>query len=445
VLLLAAAACLVGGSCGHPGTPPPVILIVVDTLRADHLGAYGYPRDTSPEIDAWASSGRLYEQAIATSPWTAPTFGSLFTGTLPARHGVARQLRPDGTSRVGRLDRGLPTLAERLRQAGYATAALVNNPWLGPEWELNRGFGLYDQRGTDNADPPLADGVVDRALAWLDERPEGAFFLVVHLFDPHAPYDAPAPFAGRYSDSIESGMTRRVGLMGEIRSGRFQPDATDREFITATYDEEIAFVDHELGRLRRGLEERRLGEQALIILTSDHGEELFDHGGFEHGHAMWQELLRVPLIVWGPGVVPGREPAAVSLVDVAPTILSFAGMTSDAMSGRSLRANLLRGTPPNPRTLHAEQNLYGTELKAALRWPHKLVVDVVGGGRWLFDLESNPAEQMLPWQERAALADEMLAELTARVAADIELRQDVKAAEPDEETLEQLRSLGYVQ
>jgi arylsulfatase A-like enzyme len=436
---------------GCPGADPPVpggppiILVVVDTLRADHLGAYGYTRDTSPNLDAWSSSGRLFERPLATAPWTAPSFGSLFTGQLPTRHGAVRQERPDGALLFDRLDPGVETVAGILGRRGYATAALVNNPFLSPEFGLDRGFGLYDFHPGSNSEIRRADAMVDLALSWIDAQGSTPFLVVVHLFDPHMNYDAPAPFRGRYTGAVASRLDLPVDELDEIRGGGLTLEAADREFIVAAYDEEIAFVDRELGRFLESLESRGVLDRALLLLTSDHGEELFEHGGFEHGHALWQELMHVPLIVWGPGVRPGREASPVSIADVAPTMLEFAGATPPGgLAGMSLWPHLRDGTPLPERTLYAEQNLYGTELKVALRWPHKLLVNVEEGGRWLFDLEANPAEALLPWDREASVAAELAAALTERVARDLAERSAELPAELGEETLEKLRSLGYV-
>ena len=449
-LLFALAALLIAGTgCSTPDTKErfgrPIILIVVDTLRADHLGAYGHTRPTSPRIDEWAGSGRLFEVALSTAPWTAPAFGSLFTGQMPSRHGVLGQERPDGKQIFGRLDPGVPTLAGMLSDHGYTTAAMVNNPFLAPEFGLDRGFDLYDYRFGNNVEVRRAEEMVDLAIEWIDQQQDAPFFLVLHLFDPHMNYDAPEPFRGRFTDDISSKLKLPVEELNAIRIGVMRLEPGDQRFIGAAYDEEIAYVDHEIDRFRQALEQRGLLERGLVLLTSDHGEELFEHGGFEHGHALWQELIHVPLIAWGAGVLPGRETTPISLVDVTPTLLEFAGVElPHEVEGRSLLDSLRGGKPPGDRTLFAEQNLYGSELKAALDWPYKLIVNPENGDRWLFDLANNPGEILRPWDEHAEKADDLQRALLLWLERDLAARTEQAPAELGSDTLEQLRSLGYV-
>ena len=173
---------------------------------------------------------------------------------------------------------------------------------------------------------PAAD-MVRRALELVDDADGQPFFLVVHLMDPHQNYDAPPPFRGTWTGDIASDLTLPVrDYNGRSRLEDLLP--ADREFVIAAYDEEIAYVDAQLGVLRNGLADRGVLETSLVIFTADHGEELFEHGGYQHGHALWQELLHVPLVVWGPGIEPGREPTPVSLVDIAPTVLDGMGVAS---------------------------------------------------------------------------------------------------------------------
>jgi arylsulfatase A-like enzyme len=448
-LLAAVTVAFLSSACpvGAPREPAgrPILLVVVDTLRADRLSLYGYSRPTSTQLDHRSRAGRIFERALATSPWTAPSFGSLFTGELPSRHGVLRQERPDGSELFGRLDSGVSTVPERLSQSGYGTAAFVNNPFLAPEFGLDRGFDLYDYIAGNNAETRRADTMVDLALGWIDAQAGEPFFAAVQLFDPHMNYDAPAPFRGRFTEGIESTLTHPVEELDAIRGQEIVLNESDRRFVAAAYDEEIAFVDAQLARLFEGLDDRGFFDRGMLVITSDHGEELFEHGGFEHGHAMWQELLHVPLIVWGPGIAPGREQTPVSIADVAPTMLEFAGLGEPAeLAGRSLWPLLSRGDAMPQRTLFAEHNLYGTELKVALRWPDKLIVNAESGDRWLFDLNANPEEQLLAWEDRASVADALLRELTLQVERDLAQRSDEPPAELGAETVEKLRALGYV-
>ncbi|MFQ5790306.1 MAG: sulfatase [Acidobacteriota bacterium] len=437
-------AALAFGSCRANPSRKSVVLIVVDTLGANHLGAYGYQRPTSPNLDAWAASGRLFERAFATSPWTLPSFGSIYTGRFPSRHGTGVMVETRrGRRKPGGMHTRVRTLAEILSESGYATGAIVNNPFLAPEFGVARGFASYDYVPGSATNIRRADVVVDRALAWIDRLRGEPYFLLVHFFDPHLNYDAPKPFRGRFSREYRSKLTIPVHGIGAIRSGRLALADSDRHFIGAAYDEEIAFVDQQLGRLREGLTARGVLRRGLVVLTSDHGEELFEHGGFEHGHAMWQELLHVPMVFWGDGVLPGREMAPVSLVDLAPTILEAAGSAPhQPLEGLSLWANLTAGAPVPARTLYAEGTLYGAEQKAAIRWPHKVVIDMQRTAPRLFDLDLDPHETSDAAASRPKLAAQLVADLAAKLQA--ARRAALIPAPLKAETREKLRALGYL-
>lgn len=420
-----------------PSRPQNVILVVVDTLRADHLGLYGYERDTSPELDKWASQGMVFEQALAPSPWTLPTFGSILTGLSPSQHAAGLRVRSAERWQRAPLSSDVGTLPEILRQNGFATGAIVNNPFLREHFGASRGFDDYDyQKGR------RADVVIDLAKQWVSDQRERPFFLMIHLIDPHLPYEAPEAVRGRFGSSSASSVSTKVRkpIVEAL------PDLTtvDRESIGIRYDEEVAFVDQELGRLLRFLEKEGLWDQTLVVLTSDHGEELFDHGGFEHGHSMFQELLRVPLVLWGPGVRSGREPMPVSLVDLAPTILTATGIAVDNdLAGTSLWDAARKGISSPRRELLSENTLWGRERQAIVAWPYKLILDPRSGQVQLFDLESDPGEK----RDLAGEKREIVAELERRLRHR-NARLDSDSAEVgralSEEMEEELRALGYL-
>lgn len=432
----------------HPDQGP-VIVVVADTLRADHLGLYGYTRPTSPHLDAWAEEGRVYERAFATAPWTLPSFGSLYTGRWPMRHraGVMKEEDWLGRSVPNRLSSDTPTLAEILRDRGFATGAVMNNPYLDPSFGVARGFEVYDHVPGDNQDIRRADAMVARAFELIDQWGDRPFFLVLHLFDPHMDYDPPAPVRGTFSAEYATQFSLPVTELGQFRRREFDLSAADIEFVRAAYDEEILFVDQQLAELRLGLEDRGLHGDALVVLTSDHGEELFDHDGFEHGHAMWQELVNVPFVVWGPDVQPGRELAPVSLVDVMPTILEWVGVESATdLDGLSLWDNLTAQKPVADRTLLMESPLYGRPHTGLVRWPFKMIVDAHDIPVSIVDLDQDPLERANVLDSHPTVADEMTAELHAhrRTAARARVEAPDEAATPSDEILERLKSLGYV-
>jgi choline-sulfatase len=271
--------------------PPRVIVITIDTLRADHVGAYGYAAARTRTLDRLARDGVRFDRAFATAPITLTSHASLMTGRYPPGHGA----RHNGM----RLDLKTPTLAERFSAAGYKTAAFVAAFPLDRRFGLIKGFQTYGDvmprdAGGHVANERAGRQVVDEALAWLATHRQDRFFLWVHLFEPHAPYGDP-------SDPAQA-----------------------RRPVMARYDDDIAEADAQAGRLLDGLGDLRA--QSLIVVAGDHGEAFGEHGEISHSLFTYDTTLRVPLVVAGPGVTPGRDDAPVSLVDVAPTIASLAGL-----------------------------------------------------------------------------------------------------------------------
>jgi choline-sulfatase len=310
LLVLAIVALMAGAGAWRwlrPGDRPSVILITIDTLRADHLGSYGDREARTPTLDALAGRGVRFANAVSHAPLTLPSHASILTGLVPAHHGVRNN--PDFA-----LGESIPTLAERFHAAGYDTAAFVSGFPLNRRSGLARGFETYDDRFPrgDAAAPYTerrADATVAAVRAWLEKRRQAgstrSYLLWVHLFDPHRPYDAPSPYRERFSDR--------------------------------PYDGEIAFVDAQIGELLT-LVGDPAAARTIVAVTADHGEGLEEHGEPTHGLFIYDATIRVPLIVAGSGVPPGRviEPV-VRLVDVAPTVLDLARLRPiDGVDGRSL-------------------------------------------------------------------------------------------------------------
>jgi len=336
----------------------------------------------------------------------------------------------------------VPTLPETLAAKGYATAAVIDNPFLHPLFGIARGFQSYDYVPGGNESIRRADVVVDKALSWVEAHRAQPFFLMVHFIDPHMNYDAPPPFRGRFTGGIASRVSLPVRDARLIRQLAPTLPAADRAFITAAYDEEIAFVDDQVGRLLEGLGKLGVPQHGLIVITADHGEELFDHDGFEHGHSVYDELLHVPLLIEGKGVRPGRRQAAVSLVDVAPTVLAAAGLpVPEGIAGVSLWPALTTGATVPQRDLFAERLLYGKEQKAVIHWPYKLILGPDDGEQRLFNLledagEHNDRAIAEPAEARS------LAQEAERVFAAANVAPPPTAA-IDSATREKLRALGY--
>ncbi|MCP3981041.1 MAG: sulfatase [bacterium] len=436
VLFSIAPLLLVACGCSAPSASGgDVLLIVLDTTRADHLSAYGYDRLTTPNLDRLAADGERYEEAYAQAPWTLPSMATILTGYPPHRHGA-------GKSDVGMfgLREDVTTLAQRMRRAGYSTAAFVNVVWCSPDLSsLDRGFDTYDFHGSDASNVGHRDArrTTDAVLDWFEKADDRPAFVVVHYFDPHLTYDPPAPYDTMF-DAGASAIPRGFGSAQDvfgIRDGTIRLDPARRRHLVARYDGELRHVDEQFGRLRAELERRGRWEDALVIVVADHGEEFWEHGGFEHGHAHYRETLRVPLIVRRPGGPVGRVSAdRVRQLDVAPTVIDFAGIeAAGELPGRVLGSG-------SARFAVAEGSLWGGDL-VSVRSDLGTLISHRGEGTAEFfapgdPFELRPAEPAGPEAER----------LTAILGALPGPRQSSDdPRELTDEQLRELRSLGYLQ
>jgi arylsulfatase A-like enzyme len=391
-------------SCGISPGRLNVIIIGIDTLRSDHLGCYGYQKDTSPNIDRLAGGGILFENAISQCPWTLPSFATALTSLYPTQHAAGSP----GVSSFGtRMRTSFPPLAMMLLKKGYSTGAVINAPALSSEFGVDRGFEVYDT--ATYREHRIADEVTEAVLEWVDLNKDGPFLMFAHYFDPHLPYEPPAPYdtlfdheyRGRICDSFDLSYFPRARITNFETMKVLTPE--DWNHIRSLYDGEIAFTDQAIGELLRGLEDRGLRKNTLIVLLSDHGEEFFEHGGFEHGHTVYQEQIHVPLIFALPGAIKeGRRiPRQVRLLDVTPTILDFLGIEPRAhIEGTSLRP-LIDGRVGLTRSeasliptefAYSERMLYGHEKKSITAYPWKLIYDTATGGQMLFNIRDDPDE-----------------------------------------------------
>jgi arylsulfatase A-like enzyme len=464
--------------CGDSGDRDRVgiVLVLVDALRADHLGCYGYERPTSPRIDALAADGALFVNAATPAPWTLPAMATLFTSLYPSVHRATAtsdlsgwiddrdSFRPTSV-----LDESRNTLAESLQSAGFATAAFVNGPYPGRAFGFAQGFDRFD----DSVRPGIRMNV-EAALSWLDhERPE-RFFIYLHSTEVHSPYTEErlyprfrrrshpqyaeigrilAEEASRqrsfdfdpgYGGSIDG--SRRT--LSALRRSRTPPPARDLEHLVALYDRGVRYVDHWIGALLVGLTARGLHDDVIVIITADHGEEFFEHGGLEHGATFYEEVMRVPLIVRTRDAKPGRVVEdQVGLIDVMPTILDLVGIApAGPLQGRSFRPALLGASLPE-RALFGEAS-HVPGLSALRTNDRKYILRRGEILEELYDLEADPAEatnlcpsdplQCRPFRARL----ERWAAEMRRVSAGLALPAPPAAA-IDAETREQLRALGY--
>lgn len=457
--LLALLGLLVACSPAAPSERPNVLLVVLDTTRADLLSAYDHPAPTSPHLEKLAREGALLTRAYSTDFWTLPSHASLLTGLYPSEHGA--------TSETNRLGPGVETLAEHLAGAGYSTAGFVSNPWISRETGFAQGFGSFTETWREAGQPPDRQAV-ERAGRFIanEARARRPFFVFVNLNDAHMPY-SPDPqvlheVAPR-AHSVER--TRRLKrLVGtwEYLAGAVVLDATDLDILRDLYQGELRTVDGHLGELVAALTAAGVLNDTLVIVTADHGENLGEHGLIDHMLSMYDTTIRVPLVIRFPSrVEAGRVvPEVASLVDVLPTILDAVGIEPPAGAGRSL----LGDTPAAPRGFVIAENerphngirlletgfpeFDTSKIDGRMRMlrtdRYKLIWSE--GRVELYDLEADPGEQRDLGAEMPQLRDELLGELEAWMAASKTRSGAAAAPGPvDPRAREQLRALGYVE
>jgi len=432
-----------------------ILLITVDTLRPDHLGLYGYERATSPNVDRHFSDAAIFERAYATSANTSPSVISILTGQLPNDHGVRKfyQLLSDDLQLVTDL---LPD--------AYQTAAFVSNIVLTDEaMGIARYFDHYDdhvdeRESTRKIFERSASRTTDAALLWIAEHrePERPLFLWVHYIDPHGPYRAPSTGASSFDhEGFVAFDSKRV------HTYQFEPGVDDALAYVDRYDEEIAYMDVAVGRLLDGYGVRRELDEALLIFAADHGESMIEHEyWFTHGYQVYEEIIRTPLMIRGPGVEPGRRNALASGIDLVPTILRFAGVRPSAtLDGVALQR---RAAIPKDRIVFADGDGGKSLLRAAIRGNQKWVAQARAGkrriqSRWQYDLGADPAE-LKPQHWDPLNLEEAAQELIDLFDRDPDpggLPKDFQegllidapkvAPRADAETIERLRALGYVE
>ena len=378
---------------------PDVVLIVVDTLRADHLGAYGYARPTSPRIDRLADHGALFESAWSAAPWTLPSVMSIVTGRPASGHRVEN----DGL----KLAAGVPTLAETLGAAGYATGAFVSHVYVSGLYGFARGFQTFDDFGLSKPDyrleagmEPDAGRVTGAVLAWLARQGRRPVFVMVHYFDPHWPYDPPPEYAGLFPSGYRGPLDARYDAISKFIDPAVPLPDDYRRFLIDRYDGEIRFVDDQIGRLLDGLAGMGRGGRAWIVLTADHGEEFKEHGSMGHGRQLYEEAIRVPLIIARAAEAGGRarRTGPVGGIDLFPTIAGLAGGAAvpSGLAGRSLVPLLDPATPPPTgpeRTLVSETARLNAFRQAVRRGPLKLIHLMDDNRSELYDLAADPLER----------------------------------------------------
>ncbi len=443
LLLLAALV----AACPRAPARPNVLVLAVDTLRADRLGCQGNPRGLTPNLDRLAGGGVRFARAHAHAPWTLPSFATILSGELPPQHGAGGY-----ADHYTGLRSEITTWPECFERAGYDTAAVVNVDFLSTPFGLTQGFATLDERFTlDNARARDAHATTEAALDFLRRPRASPFLLFVHYFDPHAEYRPPQPWRERFADPRDAHEPNLVfGSREQVVAWRTGQSAAAPEDVARAeklYDGEVAYVDDEIGRLCAALRTLPGGENTLIVLVADHGEEFLEHGSVEHGHSLHEELLHVPLLLSWPGhLEPRVEERPVGLVALARTLCRLCGVDPDPGF-----AELDLFEEPRGRDADAAGFSYGNFWgapwealrsgdRAWMRIPQSAGASLVR----FYDTSADPREQHDLSAERSAEA----AGFAERVEA---LRQRARTegwragppARLSEETLQRLRDTGY--
>ncbi len=425
--------------CGERAAPPPepfynVILISIDTLRADHLGAYGYDRPTTPRVDEFAGEAVRFDQTIAQAPSTLHSHASILSSLIPQHHRASWGAKT-------RLDEAAVTLPEVLLEHGYRTAAFTGGGQMAKIFGLDQGFEIYREPGAQHF-----AGTVRHGIDWMEENGDSPFFLFLHNYEVHHPYEPRDP----YSDLLRVPYEGELGdvitkeLLDEINKGDREIDQADLDHIISRYDAEIRSMDDGFGVLIDHLRKTGLYDRTMIVFTSDHGEEFNEHGfvGW-HSHTLYDELLRVPLIIKYPGngyggTVVERQ---VRSIDIAPTITAFLGLPAPTGCHGVDLTPLINGEPFDPlvavsridRPANRERSSIRTEEWKLAGPPRR---------RALYNLTSDPEEQWDRSLKEPAVVTDLQDRLDALIAACSPLEPPEVA--PDDKTLDELRDLGYL-
>ena len=421
---------------------PDIVLVVIDTLRADRLAIHGGKNSPLPTVDALASEGVWFSRAFAQSGWTLPSFVSMWTGLYPHQHRVGRN--PFEQDRFGALPDTTTTLAESLQTKGYSTGAVINNTFLAPAFGLSQGFAYYDYQGADNSLLRSAQDTTDAALTWLEQQKQESF-LVVHYMEAHMNLNpehrhtftqkgeslVPIPFGGKHAFD----MTQRERTQEEI------------DYVLGLYDEELWTIEIALKNLVEGLKKQGKWDNTVLVITSDHGEEFWDYGSFEHGHSLMGVLTHIPLVMHGPGLRRlGKVSTIVEHVDLYQGLIQIAGAQREEETGGEDIFSLMG---PDSFTAErwsiSENTLYGGPKISILSPSHRLHLDQKTNVATVWNLDIDGWETgVVPEEQQYAVALPMINVLKA-ARGHIAPIDPVKGPDiPNQQVFQQLKSLGYL-
>ena len=442
---------------------PNVVLISVDMLRPDHLGCYGYARDTSPRIDRLASEGTLFENAISSAPWTLPAHAALMTGLTDSVHGCT------DTNRI--LAARQTTLAERLKAKGYATVGFFSGPYLHPVFGLSQGFDEYvdcTSYSQLSKKTVSATGTVEgRAIwevshsdvtnervykavqEWTTKNKRRPFFMFIHMWDVHYDFTPPEPYDRAFDPDYQGPFDGKNFVFDQWINARMEQN--DLEHLIALYDGEIAWTDAQIGRILDGLDALGLRDSTIVALVADHGTEFFEHGEKSHRKTLFDESIRIPLIIRYPGEVPHgkRIETQVSIIDVFPTIIELIGLpTSPDVMGQSLVPLFSNRSLARDNLAVSELDSLGRKMRSFRRRGCKLIRDEVTGRLWVYNLLEDP-DELHPLKSldtplaQGIVRDARLAERRLNAYRNA-LSSETSGSSIPPQVLEKLESLGYV-
>lgn len=412
---------------------PNVVLIVIDTLRRDHLSLWGGEWDNTPNLSAFAMEAVRFDRAFSQAPWTTPSIGSLLSSRYPSDLGI--------TSNESRLPAEAELLSEVLQRSGYATGAVVSHTFCGSEWGFDQGFDSFDETQAGGHRTISAQEVSDRAIQFVDAQ-DRPFFLFAHYFDPHIVYQEHADFSfasterGAYEGPVRSGMS-----LQDIRTARIRRPSRDLREVERIYASEIAFTDHHIGKLLEHLRARGIMDDTLVIVTADHGEEFLDHGRWGHAKTLYNEVVEVPLLIRYPRGEAAVVDQPVGLVDVFPTVLSAAGLPPPpSIEGRALQT--VRAESARPVFFETRRN--GIDRRGVIVGDYKWVVDLVKQRQTLFDYQRDPGETEDLSQAKPEIARQLSRLLEEWIATRSPISSGEQEVELSGEERERLEALGYL-
>lgn len=451
-----------------------IIIISIDTLRADHLGTYGYKKDTSPNIDALAKKSIVFENAFSPAPWTIPSYASLFTGVYPLKHRVFTK----------ELNEKFPTMAEVLKENGYKTAAFISSQMLSQRSnEIGRGFDLYDEVDEKDFEESLSDDaykadrvewwesskynaqrarrVTNKASEWLRRNKDKKFFLFLHYFDPHPLYEAPEPFKNKFSsqfpDDIKQGLENAMAQKRALSYSYLNLTDEDIEYLKARYDEEIAYTDYYIGELFKKIDSLKIDKNTIIVITADHGEG-FDHDYFNHGYRLYDSAVKIPLIIYDPlkkerAII--KEP--VSLIDILPTLMSRLGIDRKfdtdgidlipLLNGGEIERNIVFSMSlpalPDRNTEDLKRSKYTGQLYAGITQGGRLIYNENSGQKEFYNIMKDPEQLNNTYGENNKESAELLEKLILWLSQNKSIdNENLKIK--NKELYDTLKSYGYL-